>query len=578
MIWRSLRGDKWKRAAICLAVSETLRNFVGVKRIPVFLLLVVLAFTACTDSYERRPQQLYQLQADNRADSLMTNDSLARDLASYFDRHGTPNDQLLAYYLLGRTYADLGQTPQALETYRTAANKADTTAADCDFAILSRVHAQTAGLFYNKLQFNSQLHELRKAEKFAWLGRDTLMAAECIAEQSEAFLLLQQPDSMLMAKQNAAMVFNRIGREDRTAAIMISAVTTLIDRNETSKAEYYTRLFSEKSGLVDDNDIVAPLRGVYYYIKGKVCLAVHNLDSAESLFRKELALACTYNDLIAGCKGLQELYELKGQLDSVAKYAKLSYNYNDTAYSEAEMLNIQRVQAQYDYTQSQLQAERKATEAKNAWMVAIIIFFLAVVSILAFAVRTQQIKRRKELLIEHYQSRAEQLVQAQTDLMALHSEDINLVKIKTEEVQRLQMALESAKQAGRLYNKPFLESRLMDAPICEHLKAILGKNTPGKPELDDWKRLKMLFNEEIPSFYNTLNTSHYTLSEVEYEVCMLLRLHFRQADISRLCGISTSYVSLIQQRLLKKVFNKEGKAEDFSKILKAINGDGIVDN
>lgn len=43
-------------------------------------------------------------------------------------------------YILGRTYYCLGELPRALETYYEAADCADTTAADCDFAKLSRVY------------------------------------------------------------------------------------------------------------------------------------------------------------------------------------------------------------------------------------------------------------------------------------------------------------------------------------------------------------------------------------------------------------------------------------------------------
>ena len=62
-------------------------------------------FTACT-SGERQRLQLEELERMNRADSVMLNDSLARALADWFDRHGTPNEQLRAYYMLGRTYAE----------------------------------------------------------------------------------------------------------------------------------------------------------------------------------------------------------------------------------------------------------------------------------------------------------------------------------------------------------------------------------------------------------------------------------------------------------------------------------------
>ena len=54
-------------------------------------------------------QRLEALNALNRADSVLTATERdeAQALADYFDSHGTPNDQMLAHYLLGRCYADM---------------------------------------------------------------------------------------------------------------------------------------------------------------------------------------------------------------------------------------------------------------------------------------------------------------------------------------------------------------------------------------------------------------------------------------------------------------------------------------
>ena len=176
----------------------------------VFFFLFVLVVTACGGDYERRLQQLYQLQADNRADSLMTNDTLARDLVDYFDRHGTPNDRLLAYYLLGRTYSDLGQVPQGLETYRTAATKADTTAADCDFATLCRVHAQLAEIFHRHYQPRTAIRELSEAQRMAYKDEDTLMAIECFFDQSNEYERLGEADTAFSIAIKAAGLFDAI--------------------------------------------------------------------------------------------------------------------------------------------------------------------------------------------------------------------------------------------------------------------------------------------------------------------------------------------------------------------------------
>ena len=72
----------------------------------------------------------------NQEDSLMTNDTLAIGLCDYFDGRGTPNERMLAHYILARTYVDMNEIPQALEELQKAEASADTTAADCDQRLL----------------------------------------------------------------------------------------------------------------------------------------------------------------------------------------------------------------------------------------------------------------------------------------------------------------------------------------------------------------------------------------------------------------------------------------------------------
>ena len=116
-----------------------------------FLVLMALLLAAgCADRKEPMLAQLAELERQNVADSLMTNDSLAKALVAYFDDHGTRNERLRAHYILGRTYADLGEAPAALDAYLDAAACADTTAADCDWGKLSRIYGQMADVYYNQ--------------------------------------------------------------------------------------------------------------------------------------------------------------------------------------------------------------------------------------------------------------------------------------------------------------------------------------------------------------------------------------------------------------------------------------------
>ena len=139
------------------------------------LLLPLLA--ACHPGRHARMQaELAHLQALNQADSLLINDSLAQALALYFDDHGTPNEQMEAHYLLGRTYADRGEAPAAIAAYHDAIDRADTTAADCDYRQLCRVYSQMAKIFYQQNLVKDNLDALELSIKFGLKGKDTISA------------------------------------------------------------------------------------------------------------------------------------------------------------------------------------------------------------------------------------------------------------------------------------------------------------------------------------------------------------------------------------------------------------------
>ena len=67
-----------------------------------------------------RRWQLLRLMAQNKCDTVFRSDSLQRVLTSYYDRHGTPNEQMWAHYLLGRAYFDMGEAPLAQREFLAA--------------------------------------------------------------------------------------------------------------------------------------------------------------------------------------------------------------------------------------------------------------------------------------------------------------------------------------------------------------------------------------------------------------------------------------------------------------------------
>ena len=472
------------------------------QRLLSFLVLCLLA--GCAADGTRMRQQLEALEQQNASGERLLNDSLAESLVSYFDCHGDVNERMRARFILGRTYYYFGELPRALETFFEAAGCADTTRSDCDFGQLSLIYGQCAMIFNTQLQPRSELGALRQSERYAWKACDTVLAIKRYAQQAGAYEVLKIPDSIIYVKERAARLYRDIGRTDRAARTLGgSLIRTLVQRGDFSKAETYCRLYEQESGLFDADGNIAPGFEIYYYIKGEYYLAMRQPDSAEYWFRRELRDGRDIRDQIAGNKGLQEVFEQKRISDSIAKYATLAYELNDSAYSLAEMENLQKFQASYNYNHQRFLARQKAAEAEIAWLTTILVVLVSGILFWYFFRRYRRFKRAA------------------------------------------------------------LDYRLRSAHITRRLRTLARSTPPQYPSLDDWKQLRVLVEREIPSFRDVLSPADSPLTEMEYDICLLSRVHILPNEIAKLKQCVPSYVSNIRKNLLKKVFGREGNADEF---------------
>lgn len=549
------------------------------------VLSVIMTFAVCLltgcEGGEQQRQQLVELERQNLSGESLQNDTLAEELVDYFDRHGTSNERMRARYILGRTYFCLGELPRALETYNEAVACADTTAQDCDYAKLSRVHAQNAQVFRRQVQPRTQLSELKLAERYAMKAKDTLMAIECMEQRAIAYKFLNDLDSALFVSEEAAQHFLQINREDRYAQTLSSTITPLIAKGKLDKAKRNIDIYDSLSGFFDYEGNICKGREIYYYIKGNYYLAVGKIDSAEYLFRKEMRDGKDLNNQIAGSKGLMEVYEQYGISDSISKYAKLAYELNDSAYKLSEMQNIQKFQASYNYEHNRLLAEQKAHEAEKTQnlLTNIIALFIIVVLLASYLLVRNQKKKQRQLF--EYRQTLEKLREAQKELTELRMlaelQSVEQLEEKNKRIKKLegdiliyQNQIKKYQQTKSDKDAAKLEDRLVEAEIVLHLKDLVEKNPPEKAFREDFKQLRFLINEEIPVFYSTLNTPHYTLTTSEYEICLLIRCHFLPSAISKLTGISDDNIAKIRRRLLLKIYEEKGSPKDFDSRVLAI--------
>jgi hypothetical protein len=429
-------------------------------------------------------------------------------------------------------------------------------------------------VIYNlQVQPRSELLYYNLAEYYAWKAEDTLQAIECFAAQTGAYTFIKKQDSVIIICEASSRLFDSIGRWDRSSQMKGRAILPLTQMNEIEKSKQCIDEYESNSGLYFINDSISKGHEIYYYIKGNYYLATNQLDSAEYLFRKELRDGKDLNNQIAGCKGLQELYEKKKISDSIAKYANLGYILNDSAYSLSEMQNIQKLQASYNYNHQQFLAEKNARKAERtvAWLV--VVSALLVVLLLAIYLFYQKYKADKERAQAEYRLNQSKLEEAQSELLELRERNQDadaLINKRAEEIKALQKRIDEYQSRQDSYDSATLEDRIDNSEIVKELNALLELNPVQSATQSQMRELKKFVNEQIPYFYDSLNEPQ-LLRPIEYEVCVLTRCHFKPASICKLLNRSDGYIANLRKGILLKVYGIKGFPKDLDeRIMKIV--------
>ncbi|MGM9779559.1 MAG: hypothetical protein ACI3ZD_14715, partial [Prevotella sp.] len=256
---------------------------------------------------DRMHFELVKMKAQNKLGVKVKSDSILCDIVSFFDCNGTPNEQMLAYYLLGRFYTNIGESPQAIQTYYDAIGKADTVDLTCDYGTLAAIYGQMANIFH---QQNLPYDEIWAFNHYGDCIKRLGDEVEYIVAKSQLmrpFYLLGEKDTVLQIIDVSYNQLKKLGEPQRAAGLLPSSIYIYVERGELSQAKQIISIFENESGLFDENGNIVRGREHYYVTKGFYELAVNNYDLAEVLFRKSINAGYISD----GYKGLLSVYRYK---------------------------------------------------------------------------------------------------------------------------------------------------------------------------------------------------------------------------------------------------------------------------
>ena len=542
------------------------------KKIPHLMLLLLAVLAACSGDGSEMRAQLEELERQNRADSVMTNDSLAELLVKYFDRHGTPNERMRAHYILGRTYADMVEAPRAVDAYLDAADCADTTATDCDYHTLNRVYSQMANVFYWQNLMEDYIKACDKSIEYAWKDGDTLQALNAKAHIVAAYNRMKQYDKVIASFDDVFDNLMQAFGVEYAAKYCTLPVYALIEKGYLSKAKAYIDIYRTESGYFNTDGNVEKGREVCYYYMGLYYLLEQQIDSSEFYFRKELQTGLDADNQQMASRGLSLLFSQTHQPDSAAKYALYGYEVLDSIFARKSVDEVERMAALHNYTRHQTIANREhlraeQEKAKKEHLFVILLFVVAIVGlawILIARKRRLEAERIRQLNQALSSAKREQqiVMKELDDLKAMNYDEL----ISQKEQQRLNLQKYIAKlegRSGKVSLRDFKESQIVKT-FAE--KSQFSKDHP-VPNQAEWDMLEQQFRKDMPGLYRLFEDKG--LSDLEFRTCLLLLLDYDEGTIAGLTQSSSQTINSAKVRANQKLFNEKG-AKSLHRALKKL--------
>ena len=526
---------------------------------------------------------LHRMNAENKTSDKFTSDSLCQVLVMYFDHHGNVNERVLAHYLLGRAYTDMGEAPLAISKYQDAIWAADTTATDFNFYTLLCVYAQMADVFHYQLLLTNEIESREKATYYAFRANRPKWGIYNQALSAGAYILLNKNDSAEIILKSAIEQFQKHG--DTQQALQYSKTLMYLytePPQRLAEAKALMDQFETESDLFDEHHELPPSQHQYYYYKGNYFEGINNLDSAEYYYRKVFHKGMPYIAQDPMYRGLLSVFTKRHQADSIAKYAQLYCMANDSSIALKDQDVVAQMAALYNYNRFEKEAHNNEVKAYKT-LIGLIITFVLLMLVLIAAI----------LLWRHYRKKYQQKInQLKTELADATDEyEENLLKLQlldtthqkviatiqqelTEsqgEITKINQEFEIEKARLLEENKNLhkrIEKLKQEEPISKHLATATSfakepivmriRDISRKPLTpvteEEWKELTNAFAMSYPDLYRDLTSLCNTPQSIR--VCILTVMGIGNNEQANMLETTSPRVSNVKSALNKTLFNE----------------------
>jgi len=512
--------------------------------------------------------------AMNKAYVDMSTDSILKEVAEYYDRHGSANEQMRAHYLLGCAYRDMGEAPMALQCYQDAVDKADTLSQDCNYRLLTSVYGQMAEIFHKQNLPEDEIEVRRKCQKYSLLGKDTTEYLISCQSMVKPYFLLGDTVAMLKVLDDVYQKF--LQRGDTIHADNIYGGTVFIDNDikqgKLDDARKRMHVFESKGRHFDENGLLKERYATYYYIKHLYFAKSNQIDSAEFYARELLSYP---DEKVNAYRGLLTVFQMRNHSDSLAKYSRLYEDAIDTLHNLMRTETVHQMTSMYNYQRFQSIAHKESRSAERLrWFILLVIIVSAVSSFAIFLYFSLSKKKREyeyNELVQKYETSLSDYNKLTDDVEKLKSHDEGLLAEKEHETELLKEQLQHLRDDLLAIRQQNSILKFENSDIIGKFKEMAkGKKGYSLPTNNDWGELQRQFARQMSLTYAAMGRNN-ILSFQELNTCILLIAGISNGEIAVLLDSSPQHITNMKKKINKKLFG-EVSASSLDMHLRHISG------
>lgn len=226
--------------------------------------------------------------------------------------------------------------------------------------------------------------------------------------------------------------------------------------------------------------------------------------------------------------------DLLGDNDRAVELMSLYNLQNDSMKREMQAVEVAKNEAVY----GQEQEQNARSEARNQRTVMLVVLAVIVV----VAVLTVRVLRRQLRKTE---------AKAESRMTHLHQAEARLNEVQQE------MQSEIATLQSRLASDKERSGKLSDEIVNNNTLVAQLRRQPRFLTAEEWKKLESIVDSGYDGYMRRLDERFATLTEVDRQLCMLIRLRFEVKNMARIMAVSATSVSRQKLRLKNRLLAAE---------------------